>query len=194
MQDDERRRVEAVGRTNLDITERKRAEEAVRSSEEQLRLALKGANAAAWKWNIETGEATWSPEMYVLHGRDPETVPPSYDEWLASVHPEDRERVRANVRNALESGGSAYGSEYRVQLLSGEIRWIIALGTIERSREGAPLRMSGIEHHRQEAGRTRAPDERDRAAAEPGAHALCGRCGSVNLRRVRFPRWPRGCS
>ena len=147
MQDDERRRVEAVGRTNLDITERKRAEEAVRSSEEQLRLALKGANAAAWKWNIETGEATWSPEVYVLHGRDPETVPPSYDEWLASVHPEDRERVRANVRNALESGGSAYGSEYRVQLLSGEIRWIIALGTIERSREGAPLRMSGIDLH-----------------------------------------------
>jgi PAS domain S-box-containing protein len=159
MQDNERRRVEAVGRTNLDITERKRAEEAVRSSEEQLRLALKGANAAAWKWNIETGEATWSPEMYVLHGRDPETVPPSYDEWLASVHPEDRERVRANVRNALESGGSAYGSEYRVQLLSGEIRWIIALGTIERSREGAPLRMSGIDLH--------ITDRKQAAAARP---------------------------
>ena len=140
--DDGRPRQHVAIRT--DITARKRAEEALRHNEEQMRLALKGANAAAWRWNIETGEAAWSPEVYVLHGRDPESLDPSYDAWLASVHPEDRDKASANVANALESRDSGYSSEYRVQLPTGEVHWISALGTVERSRAGYPIRISGI--------------------------------------------------
>ena len=129
-------------RTN--ITEKKRAEQAMLDSEEQLRLALKGANAAAWQWNLETCEARWSPQAYVLHGREPGSVDPSHDAWLAAVHPEDRDKVWANVMNALQSLGSGFSAEYRVILPTGEIRWISALGTVERSPAGVPLRVSGI--------------------------------------------------
>ena len=86
-----------------DITEKKRAEQALLDSEEQLRLALKGANAAAWQWNVETCEAKWSPQAYILHGQEPGSVVPSYDAWLAAVHPEDRDTVWVNVMNALQS-------------------------------------------------------------------------------------------
>ena len=127
-----------------DITERKNAQRVLKDREEQLRLALKGANAAAWQWNIETGEATWSPETYVLHGLDPDSTVSSYSAWLASVHPEDREKAAANVSDALQNGEQGYSSEYRVCLPTGEVRWLSALGTVERSSAGAPLRMFGI--------------------------------------------------
>ena len=127
-----------------DVTARKNAEEALRDNEQQLRLALKAANAAAWQWNIETGESAWSPEVYLLHGRNPELLAPSYESWLASVHADDRDKANANVADTLKSQESVYSSEYRVQLPTGEVRWISALGTVERSPAGKPIRMSGI--------------------------------------------------
>ena len=57
--------------TGADISEIRKAELALRESEERLRFALKSAQAAAWQWNIQTNEQIWSPESYVLHGRDP---------------------------------------------------------------------------------------------------------------------------
>ncbi len=128
----------------VDITERRRAEEALRRSEEQLRLALQGARAAAWGLNIVTGEANCTPEEYALHGRDPESVKPSYEEWLASVHPDDRAVAAAAVKDALEKRTSEMKLEYRVALPSGEIRWLAGLGKVEFADDGTPLQMSGI--------------------------------------------------
>ena len=119
----------------LNVTKGKDAEEALRGSEEQLRLALKGASAATWRWNLETGEMKWSPEAFALHGRESDSVRPSFEEWLASVHPDDRESVRNSLARALQSADSGYAAEYRVILPSAEIRWISALGTVERSRD-----------------------------------------------------------
>ena len=130
--------------TNLDITERRRAEESLRRSEEQLRLALQGARAAAWQLNIVTCEASCSPEAYALHGLDPESVMPSYTEWLASVHPDDRAGVVAVVKDVLEKQTSEMSLEYRVTLPSGEIRWLAGLGKVEFADDGTPLRVSGI--------------------------------------------------
>jgi|GEM_PF-965622 len=130
--------------TNLDITERKRAEDALRDSEARWRFALQGARAAAWSWDVGADEILWSPEAQQLYGRDADSGPPTYAEWLETIHPDDRALANANVASALENRASDYRTEYRIQLPTGEIRWLLALGEVDFSDDGRPLRMSGI--------------------------------------------------
>ena len=87
---------------NLDITARKRAEQALRESEERLRFCMRGAGAAAWQSDISTRQIVWSEECCELHGRDPKLGSPQYDDFLRCIHPEDRDRVeRTNLDSLL---------------------------------------------------------------------------------------------
>ncbi|HWJ18114.1 MAG TPA: PAS domain-containing protein, partial [Geobacterales bacterium] len=128
----------------LDITGRKRAEEALREKEEWLRLAVKSSGAAAWQWDILKDEQVWSPESYKLHGRDPKLGPPNYKDWLHYLHPDDRASAEKAVFDAVEKRLPEYRTEYRVVLPSGEVRWLDALGRVEYGKDGTPLHMSGI--------------------------------------------------
>ena len=130
--------------TNLDVTDRKRAGQALRESEERMRFALSGAQAAAWQWNILTNEHRWSPESYLLHGRDPKLGSPSYDEWLACLHPDDRAPIQLRVRDVLEGRAAELRLEYRVIFPTGEQRWLAGLGKVEYAPDGVPVRISGI--------------------------------------------------
>jgi PAS domain S-box-containing protein len=130
--------------TNIDITERKRAEQAVLDSEERLRFALEGARAAAFQWDCRSGVSVWSPDFFRLHGLDPEQHAPSYSAWLDSVLPEDRAQAERAVGEALAPGAALYSCEYRIALPSGAPRWVAVMGRIARDAAGAPLRMSGI--------------------------------------------------
>ncbi|MCW2285453.1 PAS domain S-box-containing protein [Rhodoblastus acidophilus] len=129
--------------TNLDITERKRAEQALLESEERLRFALEGASAGAFQWDIRRDESVWSPEFFELHGVDP-AEKPGYQVWLDRVLPEDRAQAEQGLRDALAPGASLCALEYRVALPSGDTRWVAAIGRIVRDADGVPLRMSGI--------------------------------------------------
>ena len=128
----------------LDITGRKRAEEALREKEEWLRLAVKGSGAAAWQWDILKDEQVWSPESYKLHGRDPKLGPPNYEGWLHCLHPDDRASAEKAAFDAVEKRLPEYRTEYRVVLPSGEVRWLYGLGRVGYGADGTPLRMSGI--------------------------------------------------
>ena len=130
--------------TNLDITERKRADDALRDSEARWRFALQGARAAAWSWDVGGGDILWSPEGGPLYGREIGFGPPTYEEWLETIHPDDRALANDNVASALENRASDYRTEYRIRFPTGEIRWLLTLGKVDFSEDGAPLRMSGI--------------------------------------------------
>jgi len=127
-----------------DIGDRKRAEQALRESEERLRFALSGARAAAWQWNILTNEQIWSSDSYLLHGRDPRLGPPSYQDWLACLHPDDRAPVERALREALEGRAFEHRTEYRVLFPTGEERWLASLAKVDYAPDGSPVRMSGI--------------------------------------------------
>jgi len=129
---------------NLDISELKQAEEALRQSEDRLRYALKAASAGTWDWDIVSGKAEWSPEAYVLYGRDPEDGPITYDFWLSCLHPDDCEHAKIAVSEALSGKVPEYRTEFRVVRRDGSVRWLMALGLVERDADGTPVRMSGI--------------------------------------------------
>jgi PAS domain S-box-containing protein len=116
----------------------------LRASEERLRLALAGASAGAWEWDIATGRTTWSPENYDIYGIDPTADPPDYEGRIARFHPDDRARVDRDIRGAINAGHSEYRGEYRLLHPTRGWRWILGLGRVVRTPDGTPARMYGI--------------------------------------------------
>jgi two-component system cell cycle sensor histidine kinase/response regulator CckA len=144
-----------------DITERKRAEEALRKSEERLRLALKAANQGFYDLNVQTGEAEVSPEFAAMLGYDPAEFHETNDAWIERMHPEDRETVAAIYRDFIGGKISEYHVEVRQRTRSGDWKWILSLGKIvQRDARGEPLRMLGTYTDITERKRTEAEKEK----------------------------------
>jgi PAS domain S-box-containing protein len=115
-----------------------------RRTEERLRLALKGAKQGFYDLDVQTGEATVSEEYARMLGFDPETFRESNDAWLARIHPNDVERVRAAYDDYIQGRSTEYRSEFRSRTGTGEWLWILSLGSIvSHDTAGRPLRMLG---------------------------------------------------
>jgi PAS domain S-box-containing protein len=129
-----------------DITERKRAEEAVRKSEELLRQAVRVANLGIFDHDHLTGEIYWSPEERTIHGWKVERAP-TLAEFVAMMHPEDRDRVVPAIRRAHDpAGDGVFDVEQRILRPDGEVRWtMIRSQTFFDDVEGArrPVRTVG---------------------------------------------------
>ncbi len=127
----------------VDITDRKRAEEALAKREEELRLVVDAAEAGIWDWDIAAGSLTWSPRSKALFEVAPDAEV-TYEGFLAALHPDDRGTVEERVRRVLQQGGTDYEAEMRVPLRSGGIRWLVAKGRVHYDREGRPVRLIGM--------------------------------------------------
>jgi PAS domain S-box-containing protein len=124
-----------------DITDRKLVEEALRSSEERLQLALQAARLGTWSYDQATGIGTADGIMQRMFGASQPAG--DFDYWIAFVHPEEREATGLGFQSSL-SGITGYEGEYRIiRPNDGEIRWIRSLGRITRGADG-PLRMAAI--------------------------------------------------
>jgi PAS domain S-box-containing protein len=126
-----------------DITLRERTQAALRESEQRLRLALRAASAGVWQMDTLTGEIRWSDEFRELYGYD-ESTSPGRDTWAAHLHPEDRERMLNDLRTRLKPGTNEYRHEFRILHPTRGLRWILALGQIERNEQGRALTVTGI--------------------------------------------------
>jgi len=140
---DENGKVMGVFAAARDITERKRAEEALLESESRLRLAQVSAGAGIWDWNMSAGKIEWSEDLFRLFGLDPRKSDASFDLWRSLVYPDDRLVAERRIETAIDNHTSL-ASEYRIVLPSGEVRWINALGNTTYYSNGKPQRMSGI--------------------------------------------------
>jgi PAS domain S-box-containing protein len=127
-----------------DITDRKQTEAALRESERFLSMALAGAKAGVWEWDMRTNCTYWSDENFRLMGHEPQSVETTYDVWLRSVHPEDRAQADAYIAQVVAEKGSL-NLEYRVLLPNGSVRWLNDIGQIILDDQGQPIRMAGIQ-------------------------------------------------
>src|SRR6185503_18617219 len=129
-----------------DIGERKRAQAQLRQSQERFELALKGADLAAWDWNIETGEVIFNPRWAELRGFRLEEIESHVDAWISGIHPDDRPGVQKAVDEYFAGRSLEYETEHRVRTRSGEWRWILDRGKVfARGDDGQPIRMVGTE-------------------------------------------------
>jgi PAS domain S-box-containing protein len=136
-----RRHMRLTGLTR-DVTEAKRVDEVVRSSEQRLRYALEAGQIATWERDDRTGVVVWNDQYFRLLGYDVGELKPCRTAWLARVHPEDRAKVRSMTENA-EGGLRDYVNEYRVLRPDGSVRWARACGRF-LNNVGEPLRTIGV--------------------------------------------------
>lgn len=127
-----------------DITKSKEAEEALRLSEERLRLALEGTSDGIWDWDVRTGQAYFSPRYYTMLGYEPGEFPATYSAWRALQHPEDSRGVEAQIQESLGGGGKPIDMEFRMRAKDGAWRWIHSRGKPAAwDEEGRPIRYAG---------------------------------------------------
>ena len=138
--------------TQRDVTERNWADQALRQSREQLRVALQAARMATWRWDLQSDARVWDAE-FPLPWNAPEGTTEGHPRaFLDQVHPDDRTRVSEAVRAAVEGAGQ-YREEYRVVSPDGSVHWLTDQGEVIRDDNGRPLYMAGacvdVTHHRQ---------------------------------------------
>ncbi len=130
-------------RLQTKIEEVQAAEERLRRSEMQLAEAQRIAHLGSWEWSLQDNTFAWSEEMYRILGLASQSVRPSYDEFLARIHPEDRERVAQAVGAARERG-IPFSLHHRLVVEDGSVRMVHAQGTVETDGQGAVLRIVGV--------------------------------------------------
>ena len=126
-----------------DITERKRAEEALLENEQRLRLALEAGSLGTWYLDLESGEFVASTQAKAMHGLEADV---SLDRQgaIETVHPEEREEVAKKLESAISAGGS-YEAEYRVAWPDGSFSWLDSRGRVYgRDESGRGGRLIGV--------------------------------------------------
>jgi PAS domain S-box-containing protein len=127
----------------LEISQRKRIEQTLRDSEEQLRLAQDASGLGLWDWDIHADRAVWSSRHFRIFGLEPSSQEIDGTRFVSLIYPEDQTTVKLAIREALQSGG-AFDAEYRIQRPDGKLRWVLSQGRTHCDSKGQPSRMIGM--------------------------------------------------
>jgi len=126
-----------------DVTEQKRAEEALRESEARYTTTLAAVNDGLWDWHVPSGDAYFNPLYYGVLGYEDREFAANYANWRILVHPDDIERVENGLKHAIESG-QGFNIDLRMRIKGGEWKWVCTRGkAIEHDPDGRAVRMVG---------------------------------------------------
>ena len=119
-------------------------EEALIEREEQLRFVLEGSELGFWDWNIITQTVKRNERWATMLGYSYEEIQNTTQQWTDFIHPDDRERAWASIKDVLEGRSLIHKIEYRMLHKEGEYRWILDQAKVmQRDNNGNPIRMCG---------------------------------------------------
>ncbi len=143
------RYVDAAGNKFLvgvirDITEREKAEETLRESEERLQHVVNVTQEGIWEWDMITNHEYFAPRWCEIIGYsfDDKKFPHTFQSWASRIHPDDYDRVMGAMKSHLEKG-TEYNVDYRHRHKSGEYRWQNSRGKRVLDKNGKPIKMVG---------------------------------------------------
>ena len=127
--------------TCRDITGRKEAERELARRNDLFAKAQDMADVGGWEYDVESGEHTWTEEMYCIFGV-PLSFTPTVEEGIAHYHPEDRPAIREAFTRAVEEG-EPYDVKLRLVTESGEQKWVRTRGDPQHEEDGEVVRVRG---------------------------------------------------
>ena len=128
-----------------DITEQRRAEEALKESEERQKLAIEGANLGVWDWDVKTGVVIRNKEYAAILGYRLKKMGQDIEDWWQQIHPDDQEAMKEIVQSLFDGKLPYIETEYRMRSKDGQWIWVHTRGRItDQDENGHPLRVTGI--------------------------------------------------
>ncbi|CAK0767979.1 two-component system, sensor histidine kinase [uncultured Gammaproteobacteria bacterium] len=126
-----------------DITDRKAAEDAMRASEERMRLALSGTQDGVWDYDLVSGVAYYSPRWKEIIGFRDDQLGHDFNEWMRRIHPDDLDKTLADFDEHLAGNNPVYENSHRLLHRDGAYRWVMDRGRVVLNAEGRPARLVG---------------------------------------------------
>ncbi|MEA5616961.1 GAF domain-containing protein [Cronbergia sp. UHCC 0137] len=126
--------------------ERQQTEEALKKTEERYSLAVlvaRATNDVLWDWDLVTNQVCWNPSVETLFGYTIEQIQPDIVWWRERIHPEERQRIAADMRTVIDSGKQFWSNEYRFLRRDGTYIYIFDRGYVVHNQKGKPVRMIG---------------------------------------------------
>lgn len=126
-----------------DISELKQATRKLVENEQRYHLALDGASAGLWDWDMVNDKVYFSPLWKKMLGYHEEEIENSFNGWKKLWHPEDRPRIEKAIQDYLEGNLPSYVVEHRLKHKDGSWRWILTRGDLIKDESGKSLRWVG---------------------------------------------------
>ena len=127
-----------------DVSEQRRAEQAIEQTKERLELAQEAGKIGVFDLDLQTGAVLWTDKMVAMMGLPVGTQPTHRDEWLECLHPDDRQRAAAYFDACLAGADEYLRDSWRIVRPDGEVRWFLEAARIFRDANGKPLRVVGV--------------------------------------------------
>ncbi len=124
-------------------SQRDRAREEAERIEERFTTNQRISHVGSYDWHIPTDTNLWTDSLFRIYGEEPGSFQPSYAEFLARVHPDDRERIQAIHQEAFQNH-SAYEMHERIVRPDGKVRTLLSRGEVIVDETGTPVRMVGV--------------------------------------------------
>jgi len=126
-----------------DVSERKRADTALRESLARFYAATRATGDIIWDWDLSTNSIWRSENFQILFGYTEDEIEPTIESWTHRIHPVDHDRVVAHIEAIIASSEEVWSDEYRFRRSDGSYADLIDRGCILRDENGRGVRLIG---------------------------------------------------